>query len=62
MNSIYSEIVQNFRNKVAQKDLADSSASVMKLVEAREECADVTRALESQKEVLYLFTYLKYTF
>uniref|UniRef100_A0A8C1IC04 Coiled-coil domain-containing protein 42 like-2-like n=1 Tax=Cyprinus carpio TaxID=7962 RepID=A0A8C1IC04_CYPCA len=41
-------------NKVAQKDLADSSTSVMKLVETREECADVTRALESQKEEMQI--------
>ncbi|XP_026112681.1 coiled-coil domain-containing protein 42 homolog [Carassius auratus] len=41
-------------NKFAQKDLADSSTSVMKLVEARDECASLTRALESQKEEMQI--------
>ncbi|XP_048043349.1 coiled-coil domain-containing protein 42 homolog [Megalobrama amblycephala] len=37
-------------NKAVQKDLTDMSTSVMQLLEVREECASVTRALEAQKE------------
>lgn len=48
---MYSEIVQTFRNKAVQKDLTDMNTSVMQLLEVREECASVTRALEAQKEV-----------
>ncbi len=73
MNCIYSEVVGHFRNKAAQKDLADLSGSAMRLVEAREECTSVTRTLGAQKEVvkkyvsaiyisIYLATYLKCTF
>ncbi|XP_016399488.1 coiled-coil domain-containing protein 42 homolog [Sinocyclocheilus rhinocerous] len=50
--SVFEERVK--LNKVAQKDLADSSTSAMKLVEAREECASVTCALESQKEEMQM--------
>lgn len=52
VNCMYSEIVQTFRNKAVQKDLTDMRTSVMQLLEVREECASVTRALEAQKEVV----------
>ncbi|XP_067264325.1 coiled-coil domain-containing protein 42 homolog [Chanodichthys erythropterus] len=54
VNCMYSEIVQTFRNKAVQKDLTDMSTSVMQLLEVREECASVTRALEVQKEEMQM--------
>ncbi|XP_073696182.1 coiled-coil domain-containing protein 42 homolog [Garra rufa] len=41
-------------NNAEQKDLADLSTNVMRLVEAREECASVTTALEAQKEEMQM--------
>lgn len=50
------EMVQSqlhlFRNKAAQKDLVDLSDSATRLVEAREECTSVTRALGALQEVV----------
>jgi len=52
VNCVYSEIVQPYRNKAVQKDLTDTSTSVMQLLETREESSSVTAALEAQKEVV----------
>ncbi|KAK2911168.1 hypothetical protein Q8A67_003301 [Cirrhinus molitorella] len=41
-------------NNAEQKDLANLSTNVMRLVEAREECASVTTALEAQKEEMQM--------
>ncbi|XP_067296332.1 coiled-coil domain-containing protein 42 homolog [Pseudorasbora parva] len=41
-------------NKAVQKDLTDMNTSVMQLLEMREECASLTRALEAQKEEMQI--------